>query len=554
MRSKAKPKLVRKKTPGVTVLSSKGLPLRIGGNGRRAHRAIFGTITAFAQYGVQLLLQLLLAPIVLELAGQNTLGAYAIVMQIVGLLTLTDLGFSLTATRFLANAFGCEDCSSRFMAIMSSGRIFLFASNAVLALLAVILALRSGEWFHLDPFLEIEVRHGLLAIAIWSLARTPLSLAAEALAGVQDLGAINIIGIFGNLTRFLMSIFLLLSGLNLLGLILAYLIGSAVTMILGFIRYLRIFSGQRRFSFSPNIPVMKELISFGASSFLITISWRFVTGIDNLVVGALAGTTAAAVYFTTQTPAVIVYALINRLADSVGPAINELWALGDRSTLKHLFLSLQRMTFLLAIPFVVGLIFLESTFIRLWMGDSLFSGQFMAWLLGIFVLFVTLGHCLLVFLMASGQIRVFSVISLGEGIFNLVLSILLGTLIGIQGVMLATVITHLPTFIYLLWKNLNLWEVGFKEYFENSLAPCLFPFLIIICCAIIFTSFINPETWMGFSILCCGVMSPYVASVALFSLEPREVAFLRKNSMVIIVKITDNVRDIRAQFRRYWSD
>jgi O-antigen/teichoic acid export membrane protein len=75
----------------------------------RTSRAFQGTLTSFLQFGLVIILQIFLAPIVLKYAGQETLGAFSIIMQIVSYLALLDLGFSVSTNRFLPQAFGKDD-------------------------------------------------------------------------------------------------------------------------------------------------------------------------------------------------------------------------------------------------------------------------------------------------------------------------------------------------------------------------------------------------------------------------------------------------------------
>ena len=67
-------------------------------------RAASGLAASLLQYGLQIALQAILMPVVLRRAGQEALGVYAVVLQIVGYLALTDLGFGAATSRSLAQA------------------------------------------------------------------------------------------------------------------------------------------------------------------------------------------------------------------------------------------------------------------------------------------------------------------------------------------------------------------------------------------------------------------------------------------------------------------
>lgn len=66
--------------------------------------------------------QLVLAPVILVKAGQEVMGAYAILMQVVGYSLLLDFGVSVALTRFLATAGHLETGGGRFAALFLTGR------------------------------------------------------------------------------------------------------------------------------------------------------------------------------------------------------------------------------------------------------------------------------------------------------------------------------------------------------------------------------------------------------------------------------------------------
>ena len=80
----------------------------------RSTRAAKGFLTSILQYASQIAVQALLAPVVLRIAGRETLGAYAAIMQAVAYLALVDLGSSWSLERFLAQALGLNDKGKRF--------------------------------------------------------------------------------------------------------------------------------------------------------------------------------------------------------------------------------------------------------------------------------------------------------------------------------------------------------------------------------------------------------------------------------------------------------
>ena len=271
----------------------------------RTSRALTGTLTSFLQYGLQVVFQVALAPIVLRVAGQETLGAYAILMQALGYLSLMDLGFSRAVNRFLPQAHGNDDGGVRFREILCAFRSFALLSNLIYAALCLVLSGWIGPLLHFSPALENQSRLGLYGIAVWAIIRTPLVVYGPALIATQNLAAANLIGTLGNLVRLAGSLVLVALGFGLLGLIFANIFSEVLIMSLQGWTFLRRYPGMQLSWKMPDRTLFREMFVFGAQAMLISISWLLTSQTDNLVVGYLYGAAAASVYYTTQMPATL---------------------------------------------------------------------------------------------------------------------------------------------------------------------------------------------------------------------------------------------------------
>lgn len=91
----------------------------------RSGRAAKGFAASIVQFWTQMLVQVLLAPIVLHVAGRETLGAYAAIMQTLGFLYLFDVVGDWSLERFLAQATGQEDGGARFRVLFTTARTLI---------------------------------------------------------------------------------------------------------------------------------------------------------------------------------------------------------------------------------------------------------------------------------------------------------------------------------------------------------------------------------------------------------------------------------------------
>ena len=439
----------------------------------RTSRAISGTLTSCLQFGLQLGLQAVLAPLVLRVTGQETLGAYAVLMQAIEYLALVDLGFGVALGRYLAQACGYEDGRRRFRDVFRTGRTFYLASNTVFGILLVGFSAYAGTLFSLSSSVEHQARIGLWILAAWSVVRTPLAVYSGALIATQNLAAANLISISGNAVRLLSALGLVMMGMGLIGLMLANVLAEVVTFVLQRWYYSRLYPDDRFGWGIPDSRLFREMIRFSAGFLLVIIGGRLALSTDALVVGKLFGGAAASVYYTTQMPTFLLVALIWKIADNAAPALNELHGRQAIVPLQRAYLRLLRYSLLLAVGLALGLLAFNRMLITLWVGEAQYAGRVMTVALALYCIGAAANHVNALVLMVHGTMRCLSIWSIAGGVANLILSVCLGKVIGLQGVMVATTVVDAVGLVILGSYGLRLFKVTFLEAWREAIAPAL---------------------------------------------------------------------------------
>lgn len=506
----------------------------------RTSRAIKGTLTTFLQYGLHIVLQAALVPLVLHIAGKETLGAYAILMQAISYLALVDLGFSVATNRFLAQAHGHDDGGLRFRQVMGSARTFVLFSNIAFSVLCLLLSAWIGPLLALSAAVETQAQLGLYILAAWSVLRTPIAVYGAALIATQNLATANVIAILGNMARLFLSLTLVAFGLGLVGLMLANILAELLTMTLQ-TRFFRRYYRQVRLSWGiSDRKLFKEMFRFGAQALLINVSGMLIFQTDNLVVGYLFGAAAASIYYTTQMPASLLYWMVLKVGDNAAPAINELTAREQVDSLRNAFLRLHRYSMILILPVALGILFLSKSLISLWVGPGQFGGDLMVIALAIFGSLITVEHCSSIFILAAGQIKVLSLMAITEGIVNLTLSLLLGSYWGLAGVMWATVIANLPSTIYKQWRARQNLGIQLRDYINIVVKPLLWPFVVSIVILLILSSQLQIISWLNLIITALTFVLAYSIMCYFLSIDNHERSWLK--TMIV------NVLCLRKQF------
>ena len=109
---------------------------------------------------------MVLAPAVLKIAGQEVLGAYAIVMQIIGYGLILDFGLGVALSRYLSQSFGDKDKGTKFIKIFNIGRYFILSTNTLLSIFIMILAFKTESLITGTLTLVMFILHGVKSIGV----------------------------------------------------------------------------------------------------------------------------------------------------------------------------------------------------------------------------------------------------------------------------------------------------------------------------------------------------------------------------------------------------
>jgi O-antigen/teichoic acid export membrane protein len=418
----------------------------------RSARAAKGFAASIVQYCTQILVQILLAPIVLKVAGRETLGAYAAIMQTLGFLALVDIAGSWSLERFLGQASGLDDGGERFRNIFTTSRTLLLVTNSVFALLVVVFSFFIATLFHLSPAVALEARHALYIIAAWAILRTPLAAYSNASIATQDIAATNLIGAFAGVLRTLASLGFVLAGGGLFGLMLAGTVAEATGNVLYRYRFRKLNPNLNAGWGIPDKALLREMLGFGGHAAFLNIGNMLWYSSGNMIAGVTNGAASASSFYTTQMPANTVSMMIYRMTEASVPAVNELHGRRDHEKVREAFIRLCRLMLLFNLPLAVGVVLFNRDVVVCWVGAQQYAGTLLTASLAAFFTVNAIQRLAIVFSFIFGWIRLLSVTSLLQGIANFGLAFYLGRRLGLGGITLALVIVTIPQAIILLRK------------------------------------------------------------------------------------------------------
>ena len=462
----------------------------------RTEKATKGIFTNFFQSILQIILQLSLVPIVLKMAGQETLGLYSIVIQILGYRILLDFGFMTAIKRYLSYAFGLNDEGKNFREVFCIGRVFSLFYNIILGILLFILSFVIDNFITMSSHSYKQLCLALYILTIWTIIRTPISLYDMALTARQNMDIVNIVGIISNIARLVFSLFLVYIGTGILGLMLSNVLAEVINFVLNSKLFKKRYPDYHFGWQIHNWRLFKEIFTFGFQYWGVNVAYLLFYGTDNIIVGYLLGTITASVYYTTKVPAFFLFQFIFTFADNSSPAVNELFAQSNYNSLQNAYLKLMRYSLILAVPIAIGIIGFNRYVVSLWVGPLQYGGDIMTIFLAMYVIFEVINHNNAMIAVASGDIRLLSLISIISGIICVVCSFLFGKLWGITGVMLGILLLEIPGFVYLFYCSLRSIKLQLKSLLNEIYNSSVIPISILLLILVVFIKILKPLSYI----------------------------------------------------------
>jgi O-antigen/teichoic acid export membrane protein len=441
----------------------------------RSARAAKGFAASIVQYCTQILVQILLAPIVLKVAGRETLGAYAAIMQMLSLLALVDIAGSWSLERFLSQATGLDDNGARFRNVFTSARTILLATNSIFALLVIVFSFFIARLFHLSPGVAREASRALYVIAAWAVLRTPLAAYGNASIATQDIAAANLIGALAGVLRTVASLAFVLAGGGLFGLMLAGTVAEAIGSLLYRFRFRRLNPHfHARWGF-PDKALLREMLGFGGHAAFLNVGNMLFFSSGNMIAGLTSGAAAASSFYTTQMPTTTIYNLIYRMTEAATPAINELHGRKDHHKVREAFIRLCRLLLLFNLPLAVGVLIFNRDLVVSWVGTQQYAGTLLTASLAAFCVVNAMQKLAILFSFIFGWVRLLSITALLQGLANFGLAFYLGRRLGLGGITLALVLVLLPQLVILLRKLDGHLKIGVVQLLGGAVIRSIVP-------------------------------------------------------------------------------
>ena len=310
-----------------------------------------------------------LGPFVVRHLGNTAYGVWTLVVSIASYMGLLDLGLRGAVVRFTSTEHARGDHAAASRSVSTALAIRAGIGVLIVALSGAVAAI-APALLNIPPDLAYAARVAILVVGLNVAVRLTFGVFAGVLTALHRFDLTGIIGVAQTIVRAVGVVVLLDKGYGIVALavweLFAVCLGSAATYAATVRVYPLLRVGVSKFDRS----LVRDYSTYSFWVFVTNLGQQVIYYSDNLIIGAFLNPAAVTFYAVGGTLLLYLRSLVRCLTSTFTPLASELSATGQDHRMGDLLIQGTRMTFLLALPIELALLFRGKTFIGLWMGPE----------------------------------------------------------------------------------------------------------------------------------------------------------------------------------------
>ncbi|HEY3886771.1 MAG TPA: hypothetical protein VGL62_16270 [Vicinamibacterales bacterium] len=417
----------------------------------RTARASIAAAFSYVLAAVNMGTGLWLVPFMLRHVGTRYYGLWLASGELLAYAALADLGVLVTFQWLIADADGRGDRQA-MRNLVSTGMAAALLTGIMYGVLALTLWAFFPNVLKLGLADQRMIRGPLLLLAVAGCITQPLRTFNCVLAGLQDVRFNGILNFVNWLIEFVLCVVLLARGWGLYGLAVSTALPPLVSGAWSLARVWAIAPDLLHGWQRPSWPAIHRLFVEGMGTWIGGWGWRLIAASDSLVLGMLGRPTAIAALACTNKLAQALVQLSWVPCDNGLIGLAQLAGERQAQRLRDAIVVIMRVYLALAGAVACVMLAVNPAFVRRWVGPELYAGGLANGLIAILAITMTFGHAVAVVPSVLGERLRIGVAALASGAIHLGLAFILGSRLGIAGILLAGIISHGIVFCAFAWK------------------------------------------------------------------------------------------------------
>ena len=467
---------------------------------------------------------IVMLPFNLRHLGAPEYGLWVLLGSITIHFSVLDLGYGGALVKFMAQYRAHRN--ARALNEIASTLFFVFTAIGLIAYgIAAVVAFNLDHLFRLTPDQAETGKWILLIIAIHICMNFPFSVYGGVISGFQRYDQNNMVAIVSTAAVAVVNFAVLRAGYGIITLVAAT---TCVRVVAYFVYRNNAYRIFPELHIAPRLfrrARLREVTAFSVYSSIIDWANKLNYQLDELVIGAIVGSGAVAVWAPAERIISGTQRLTNQLNGVLFPAIVDSDATQQRQRLQQILLQGTRLSLVMVVPITAALVLLADPLVHAWLRDKAAMMAETGPIIQILALSVAIrvGNATgTTILKGAGQHRMLAFVNLGTGVANLVLSVALIKPFGLIGVAYGTLIPIALSAMFILYpaacRRVGL-PIG--EAVRHSVIPALWP-AVIVGLALALTRHISSGTLLAVVLQASGGGLLYLALFFVIAIGRRD--------------------------------
>jgi O-antigen/teichoic acid export membrane protein len=373
--------------------------------------------------------------------GEARYGIWILIGSIFRYRLILGMGLNSAINRRIP-MYLAKDDEQGIQKVISTALLFFSIIALVLVLLTVLLSVKIGDWFAIEPNLVAVASLLTLIVGLSFAASTPLQLTTAVLSGLQRYEIISIVTLVILSVRTALLVVLLLHGYGLLTLGLVYGISEVVARGAQFVFMRRLLPRVSVSWQSVDRTLLKEMLFYGVNTFLYATGALIIYRASETIIGIFLGTAEVAQFSVAAAGVVLLWQFLQAFTAAIKPAVSDLDTRDDQLRVKQIAFLTQKYSLLVIIPAGLFLVVMGREFLTVWVGAK-FDDPAVIPSLATVLAVLAAGYCLILaqhsnflVLAGRGEHKVFGLLTAVEAVLCVSCAIFSVTVLGwgLQGI------------------------------------------------------------------------------------------------------------------------
>lgn len=281
----------------------------------------------------------------------------------------------------------------------------------------------------------------------------------------------------------------------------------------------------------------KQIFQNIKSIFIYKAANTLVGSTDNTLISVLIGTVTVGFYSNYSMIISNISLFINIIFSSVTASIGNLVVEANKKKNYEVYCLMQFISFLLSTVAITGTYLLIDDLIKVWLGESFILDPLVSLAISLNLYFSVVLMPIWSYREATGMYLQTKYVMVATAVVNLILSIILGKIMGLAGILFATSIARISTYFWyepkLLFKQF--FEVKVWNYYKGIIKNIIVTIAVVFICSVVFRDF-TVTSWYGFFVKTIAVGFCSFVFTIIFYCKDSRFGKIRKMAMRLLKK------------------